>query len=205
MKFYAQTVFPFLLDNILNRPDINELRRDLLSEVQGQILEIGFGTGLNLEYYPPSISKITVIDNNPGMRRRAQKRLRSLKIKVDYQLLSGERLPFPAEAFDSVVSTFTLCSIKNVFQALSEVRRILKPGGKFYFLEHGKSKDPKVVRLQNWLTPLQKRLADGCHLNRNIEEFIKEASLKIISCKTFYLPDTPKFAGYFYQGSAKKI
>ena len=121
MGFYSQVIFPHLSDLLLNRPFIAQYRRNLLATAHGEVLEIGFGTGLNLPYYPACVRKITTVDPNVGMHRLAQQRIRRSKIEVDHRVLSGERLPFEGGTFDCAISTFTLCSIGDVSQALSEV------------------------------------------------------------------------------------
>jgi ubiquinone/menaquinone biosynthesis C-methylase UbiE len=137
MGFYSQVIFPRLCDLLLNRPFVAKHRKQLLSTAYGDVLEVGFGTGLNLPYYPAQVKRITTVDPNTGMHRLAQRRIRQLKIEVDHRVLSGERLPFEGGTFDCAISTFTLCSIGDVGQALSEVYRVLKPGGRLLFLEHG--------------------------------------------------------------------
>ena len=137
MGFYAQVIVPLLCDFGLDRPFVARYRRDLLALASGNILEIGFGTGLNLPCYAPHVRKVTTVDPNVGMYRRAHRRIKQAGIEVDRRLLGGERLPFEGGTFDCVVSTFTLCSIEQVDQALREVYRVLKPGGKLLLLEHG--------------------------------------------------------------------
>ena len=161
------------------------------------------GTGLNLIHYPENINKITAIDPNPGMNRLAQKRIENSDITVDDHLLNSENLPFLDNSFDSVVSTWTLCSIGKVDKAISEIYRVLKPNGKFYFIEHGLSNEPKIQVWQNRLTPIQKIIADGCHLNRNIQKIV-ENQFKILIIEEFYAENVPKIMGYYYQGIATK-
>jgi ubiquinone/menaquinone biosynthesis C-methylase UbiE len=200
MGFYSHYIFPWILEFSLNRPHIKKLRRELLSQAHGKTLEIGSGTGLNLACYPSSLKDLTAIDNNPATRRWFQRRVKRAKIRVDHQILRGKKLPFPEETFETVVTTFTLCSIQNITQALREIHRVLKPTGKFLFLEHGLSPDSKVALWQRRLTPFQKIFGDGCHLDRNIVELLGSASFSLEDLKTFYLPKTPKIMGYFYQG-----
>src|SRR5262249_42170171 len=168
--FYSRVIFPRLCNFLLDNPRVARHRRELLAHADGAILEIGFGTGLNLPCYPKGITRITVIEPNAGMHRLAQKRIRQTGIEVDHPLLGGERLPFDAGTFDCVVSTFTLCSIEQVHQALGEVYRVLKTGGRFLFLEHGLSPEPKVQQWQRRLNWLSRCLGDGCRLDRNIKE-----------------------------------
>lgn len=186
-----------------SNPAFVDYRQQVLSEVFGEVLEIGFGTGLNLPHYPEDIQKLTVIDANPGMNALAQKRIQTSPISIEHRVLNSERLPMPDNSFDSVVSTWTLCSIANVDQALKELHRVLKPGGKFFFLEHGLSDEPKVQVWQNRLTPLQKAIADGCHLNRNIKQLIGN-HFQILQLDQFYAPNEPKTHSYMYQGVATK-
>jgi ubiquinone/menaquinone biosynthesis C-methylase UbiE len=202
--FFSQKIFPRLCDFLLNTPFVARHRGELLAHAQGEVLEIGFGTGLNLPYYPKGIQKLTAVDPNPGMYRLAQKRIKQTQIAVNQQLLSGERLPFEDSRFDCAVSTFTLCSIVDVAQALGEVYRVLKGGGKFLFLEHGLSPEPGVQRWQRRLNWLQLRLASGCHLDRNMKALVGVQPFASVEVKEFYLERMPRTHGYLYQGTAKK-
>ncbi len=204
MGLYSKYLFPRLVDWMLGSREIGELRSELLGETAGKVLEIGFGTGLNLSHYPAGVERLTIVDPNPGMLKRAASRLQGSSFPVERHRLSGERLPFPEENFDSAVSTFTLCSIAGVENALAEVRRVLKTGGKFFFLEHGLSPKPRVSRWQDRLTPLQKIVGDGCHLNRPVDRLVEAAPLKIVRLKKFYFEKFPKIFGYFYLGVAQK-
>jgi ubiquinone/menaquinone biosynthesis C-methylase UbiE len=203
MGFYSQKIFPYLLDWSLSDPTFSKYRQEVLAEVEGEVLEIGFGTGLNLSFYPEEIQKIITVDNNPGVNKLAQKRIEKSSIIVDHRILSGENLPMADNRFDSVVSTWTLCSIKKVEQAVKEIHRVLKPGGKFFFIEHGLSNEANIQTWQNRLTPIQKVIADGCHLNRNIR-LIVEQQFGQVSLEEFYVENTPKFMGYMYKGVAIK-
>lgn len=203
MGFYSQRILPYLLDWSLSDPTMAQYRREVLANVTGEVLEIGFGTGLNLSYYPENIHKLVAIDANPGVHTLAQKRVQKSHITVDNRVLNGESLPMADNTFDSVVSTWTLCSIAKVEQALQEIYRVLKPGGKFFFVEHGLSKEPQVQVWQNRLNPIQKVIGDGCHLNRNIRQLI-EKQFDTVTLKEFYAEKTPKFVGYLYQGVATK-
>jgi ubiquinone/menaquinone biosynthesis C-methylase UbiE len=203
MGFYSQRILPYLLDWGMSDPAIAQYRKEVLANVTGEVLEIGFGTGLNLSYYPESIHKLVAIDANPGVHKIAQKRIQASNITVDRRVLNGENLPMADNTFDSVVSTWTLCSIAKVEQALQEIHRVLKPGGKFFFIEHGLSQEPQIQTWQNRLTPIQKVIADGCHLNRNIRQLV-EKQFDSVTLKEFYAEKTPKFVGYLYQGIATK-
>lgn len=204
MSFYEKKILPYLLDWSLSSAVLQNPRRETLAEVTGEVLEIGFGTGLNLPYYPEPIHKIVTVDPNPGVSAIAQKRIAASPITVEHQVLSGEKLPMTDASFDSVVSTFTLCSIPDVEGAIAEIYRVLKPGGRFFFLEHGLSNEPNVQVWQNRLTPIQKRIAGGCHFNRNIRELI-ENQFGDVKLNEFYLESAPKVTSYLYQGIAKKV
>ncbi|MFE4106767.1 class I SAM-dependent methyltransferase [Almyronema epifaneia] len=203
MGFYSRVIFPRLLDWSMSGEAFAMHRQALLKEVTGNVLEIGFGTGLNLAYYPDAVQQLTIVDPNPGVNAIAQKRIQASSKQVQSYRVSGESLPMADETFDSVVSTWTLCSIPQVDQALAEVARVLKPGGRFFFVEHGLSPEGGVQAWQNRLTPVQKVIADGCHLNRPIQALV-EQHLKILKLDTFYEPGFPKVASYFYQGVAEK-
>lgn len=203
MGFYSRRIFPYLLDWAMDDATFVPYREAILANAQGEVLEIGFGTGLNLSYYPEHIRKIIAIDANPGVSKLAQKRIQSSSVTVDHRVLNGESLPMPDRSFDSVVSTWTLCSIAKVEQALSEIHRVLKPGGQFLFIEHGLSQEPGVQSWQNRLTPIQKIVADGCHLNRNIRQLV-ETQFQTLAIEEFYIDGLPKFMGYLYKGIATK-
>lgn len=204
MGFYSRAVFPWLCELSLSGPFVAEQRQKLLAGAQGNVLEIGFGTGLNLPYYPDRVREISAVDPNPGMRRLAHKRIERTSISVHYHLSSGERLPFGDRTFDCVVSTFTLCSIDAVEQSVSEIFRVLKPGGQFLFLEHGLSREPAVQKWQRRLNWLQMRLANGCRLDRDVRQLVAAQPFSSISIDEFYLERSPKTHGYLYRGVARR-
>jgi ubiquinone/menaquinone biosynthesis C-methylase UbiE len=202
--FYSRVLFPRLCDLLLDWPHVAERRRQLLADVAGDVLEIGFGTGLNLPCYPARVRNITVVEPNVGMSRLARKRVKQTGVEVDQRLVGGEQLPFDPDRFDCVVSTFTLCSIAEVHQALDEVYRVLKPGGRFLFLEHGLSNEATVRRWQRRLNWLEMRLGGGCRLDRNIEELIAARPFASLHVNNYYLTEFPKTHSYMYQGTATK-
>lgn len=203
MGIYSRWIFPYLLDGVMADPAFGQYRHQVLADVSGEVLEIGFGTGLNLAYYPETVTRLTTIDPNRGMNALAQRRIQASNRVVDHHVLTSEQLPIADASFDWVVSTWTLCSIAQIDQALQEIHRVLKPGGKFAFIEHGLSDDPTLQRWQHRLTPLQKVIADGCHLDRNIHQLV-QAVFPDVSVRTFYAPHMPKIGGYLYQGVAIK-
>jgi ubiquinone/menaquinone biosynthesis C-methylase UbiE len=203
MNLYTRFLLPRLLDRSMSDDSLTRHRKDLLSQVTGETLEIGFGTGLNLPYYPAHLQKLTTVDVNPGMNALAARRVRSSNIEVDLQVINSENLPMAEHSFDSVVSTWTLCSIANVEQALQEIYRVLKPEGRFFFIEHGLSNEPNIQTWQHRLTPIQKIIADGCHLDRDIQGLV-EMQFPQVTIAQFPAENLPKVVGYFYKGIATK-
>ena len=204
MSFYSDVVIPFFYDKSMDKPYIKEGRKNILKNVSGEVLEIGFGTGLNIPHYPPSVTKLTIIDKNPGMNKQAEERISASKIKVDNKVINGEELPFEDDSFDSVVSTFTLCSIQNIDKSLKEIHRVLNIDGKFFFQEHGLANEPKIRNWQNRLNPFQKVWADGCNLNRDIKSLIENNGFSITEFKNYFLEKGLKTHTFMYEGIACK-
>jgi ubiquinone/menaquinone biosynthesis C-methylase UbiE len=204
MGFYSNVVFPRIMTMMMSSEAMADQRRHTLSDVSGDVLEIGFGTGLNLPHYPTSLQALTAIDANPGMNGLAQKRIEAASIQVRHEVLDGQHLPMEDGSFDSVVSTWTLCSIPDVDRALDEVYRVLRPDGRFYFIEHGLSPDPDVQKWQRRIEPLNKVLACGCHLTRDFRQIIGARRFRFVELDNFYQPHEPRFAGYMYRGVAAK-
>ncbi len=203
MKLYSQFFFPRLLDVVMGLEPFPSYRKALLRDVTGNVLEIGFGTGLNLDYYPAKVKQLVTVDPNPGIHQLAQKRIEASEVTVNHHCLSGESLPMADSSFDSVVSTWVLCSIPDVAGAIAEVHRVLRPGGKFFFIEHGLSDEPGLQPWQHRLTPIQRVIGDGCHLDRDIAALVKE-QFDQLDYQTFYGDRMPKVAGFMYQGIATK-
>jgi SAM-dependent methyltransferase len=203
-SWYARFIFPRLCDVLLNRPLLARQRRQLLAQAGGRVLEIGFGSGLNLPCYPRQVRQLTTVDPNPGMSRLAQKRIQESAIDVDQRLLRSEHLPFAEGTFDCVVSTFTLCSIPDVSRALAEVHRVLRTGGRLLFLEHGLSPQASVQKWQRRLNWLEMHLADGCRLDRDVRALVTAQPFASVEMVNFYLEGTPKTHGYLYRGMAVK-
>ncbi len=204
MGLYSRHIFPRVLDWSLDNAMMREQRREALSPVEGHVLEIGFGTGLNLPHYPHQVTRLTAIDSERMLPKRVSERIARARFPVEiFQLDAGGRLPFEDDSFDGVASTLTLCSITDIASALAEIRRVLKPAGSFVFLEHGRSDDPKVARRQDRFNPLQKFVGRGCNLNRRIDQLIKAAGLDLARLDRFLLPDTPRLLGEMYRGVAR--
>ncbi|MCG3161802.1 MAG: Ubiquinone/menaquinone biosynthesis C-methyltransferase UbiE [Acidobacteria bacterium] len=203
MGFYARYIFPRILDWSLGAPEFGKYRRRALEPACGETLEIGFGTGLNLPYYPEAVTKLTVIDSEDMLRERVQQRIADCPIPVTKMRLDAQgRLPFNDHTFDTAVSTLTLCSIGDTSAALAEIRRVLKPEGRFVFFEHGRSDDPRVARRQDRFNPIQKIIGVGCNMNRRIDELIEGAGFKITNLDRFLLPKTPRLLAEMYRGVA---
>ncbi|HJS06925.1 MAG TPA: class I SAM-dependent methyltransferase [Pirellulales bacterium] len=202
MGLYARYIFPRIMHWSMSLPDLAEERRIALAGVSGDVLEIGFGSGMNLPHYPSNVRKITAVDANAGTFRLAARQLEQSPIEVEHFVLSSERLPMADASFDSVVSTFTLCSIADVAAALREVRRVLRPGGRYFFLEHGLSPDVKIARWQHRFSPLTRWLGEGCHLDRPIRRLVEAAAFQTVQCDEHELPSMGKLGGYLYRGAA---
>ncbi len=204
MGFYASVVLPRVLDRVMSGENFDALRRRLLTDTGGQTLEIGFGTGLNLPHYTGAVRRLTAVDPNPGMHRLARRRIRRSALPVRMEVLDGKSLPFDDASFDSVVSTWTLCSISDIGSALGEMLRVLRPSGVFRFVEHGRSPDAGVRKWQARLTPFQRRIAGGCRLDRDIRGLIENAGFRIAHLETFYMEGMPRVGGYLYFGRAER-
>lgn len=203
MGLWSKHLFPRLCHLAMRgeRP-FGALRQELLAGASGRVLEIGLGTGLNLPRYPDAVDSVDGIDPNPGMNRIASEAAARAPFPVAVHRAGAERLPFPDQTFDTAVSTWTLCSVGDVPAALAEIARVLRPGGRFLFLEHGRSHEPRIARWQHRLTPIQRRFADGCHLDRDFEQLLAASPLAVDHVDRFYGPDLPKLAGYLYRGTA---
>jgi ubiquinone/menaquinone biosynthesis C-methylase UbiE len=204
MGIYADILFPRLMDWIMDSPKFHEQRTLALAGARGSVLEIGFGTGLNLPHYPRDVVWLTILDPAKFLPARVTQRIASAYIPVEVVHQSAERLPFDDATFDCVVSTWTLCTIPDPLAALREARRALKPGGLFLFLEHGRSDEPRVAIWQDRLNPIQRVIGCGCNLNRPIDRFVREAGLHLTRLDRFVMPDVPRLAGEMYRGCATR-
>lgn len=202
MNLYERYLLPWLIDAVCALPAAARERAKIVPRARGEVLEIGIGTGHNLPYYAPRrVAGVTGID--PGvLRRRIMRRARAAGIEVKLLSLSAESIPAEDASFDTLVSTFTLCSIPDVECALAEMRRVLKPTGRLLYLEHGTAPDPHVRRWQDRLTPWWKPLAGGCHLNRNIPRLIAGAGFNIVEQHSEYIRG-PRILSYVFRGEAQ--
>lgn len=204
MGFYSNVIFPHVLDWAMRDPQMAEQRPLVLEKAQGDIFEVGFGTGLNLRYYPDTVEKITTADPHPTMGKIAQRRVDASSIDVDHHVIGGESLPFEDESFDTIVCTWTLCSIPDIEAALGQFHRILRKDGKLLFIEHGLSDNPKVQQWQNRINPVWKIIGDGCNLNRNHRELIQDHQFTFDEIDTFSFAKGLRPATFMYRGVAQK-
>ncbi len=205
MGLYCKYVFPRLMDYVMHGEEFKLLRTALLQSVAGEVLEIGIGTGLNLRHYRPNVSRVRAVDLNPMLPARVAERRGGVSFPVEISHHSAERLPYDDRTFDCVVSTWTLCTITDPVRALQEVRRVLKPEGRFLFLEHGRSDDQKIARWQDSLNPVQNIIGCGCNLNRRIDDLIAQAGLTITQLDRFAMQGVPRIGGEMYRGMATSL
>ncbi|MFN0124566.1 MAG: class I SAM-dependent methyltransferase [Blastocatellia bacterium] len=204
MGLYGKYVFPRLLEWALGNRQAEKLRRQSLAPVRGDVLEIGFGTGLNLPFYAAGLTRLTTVEPENMLSEMVAQRIARSGLGVrQLRLDASGRLPLDDQSFDFVVSTWTLCSISNVTAALRETQRVLRPGGRFVFLEHGRSDFPNVARWQDRLNPIQKVIGCGCHMNRAMDKIITASGYEIESLNRFVMKDTPRLFGEMYQGMAR--
>jgi ubiquinone/menaquinone biosynthesis C-methylase UbiE len=205
MGFYDRHILPWLLDAAMSTKPITYQRKKVVPRAEGRVLEIGFGAGHNLPYYDAAkVSHLWALEPSAEMRARAAERVAASPIKLDYLGLSGESIPLGDNEADTVLITYTMCTIPDVAKALGEMRRVLKPTGRMIFCEHGTAPDANVERWQRRITPVWKSLCGGCHVDRPIPKLIQDAGFKVEDLQTMYLPGTPRFAGFNYWGSATK-
>ncbi len=202
MGLYRHHIFPRLMDWVMAGEEFRRLRTGLLSHVHGEVLELGIGTGLNLPHYPKTITWLHAVDPANLLPKIVMERSVGQSFPIRIQHLTAEALPYDDHSFDFVVSTWTLCTIPDPIKALREVRRVVKPGGVFLFLEHGRSEDKKVASWQDRLNPLQNIIGCGCNLNRQIDDIIAQAGLKIMTLDRFQMQSVPRLGGEMYRGTA---
>jgi ubiquinone/menaquinone biosynthesis C-methylase UbiE len=203
MGFYREHVLPRLVDRACGTAELRQWRRQTTRGLYGTVLEIGFGSGLNLPAYPLEVHLVYAVEPAMTARRLAEGRISASHAHVEHVALRGESLPLDDESCDGALSTFTLCTIPGVEAALAEVWRVLRPGGRFHFLEHGLSPDPSIATWQRRLEPLQKRVADGCHLTRDATELVRAAGFDIERVESRYARG-PKPWTWLTEGAAVK-
>lgn len=202
-SFYDRHILPRLLTSACSSPPMMRQRSKIVPQATGRVLELGIGMGLNLSFYDSSqVSSVVGVDPSPELRALALAAPRPEGLNVEVEDGTAESLPFEARAFDTVVCTFTLCSVHTPAAALAEARRVLKPGGRLLFCEHGLAPDPGTARWQRRWEPIWKRLAGGCHLTRPISSAIEAAGFRIEGLESMYVPHTPRIAAWNEWGAA---
>jgi ubiquinone/menaquinone biosynthesis C-methylase UbiE len=205
MGLYDRYVLPVLLNAAMGTKPIRYQRKKVVPRAQGRVLEIGFGAGHNLPFYDASkVSHLWALEPSREMRARAAERVSQSSIPLEFLDLPSEQIPLGNEEADTVLVTYTLCTIPDVTKALGEMRRVLKPRGKMIFCEHGEAPDANVKRWQDRITPVWKSLCGNCHVGRQIPKLIQDSGFRIEQMETMYLPGTPRFAGFNYWGDAVK-
>ena len=193
MGIYSDHVLPRLVNVACGMKSGDPLRERVCAGLDGEVVEIGFGSGLNVPFYSERVSKVSAVEPADLGWKLAEKRLSAATVPVERSGLDGQSLPFEDDSFDSALSTWTLCTIPDAAAALSEVRRVLKPGGKIHFVEHGLAPDEAVQKWQHRLEPIQKRVFGGCHLTRRPVELLKQAGFDVVELDVFYEDNAPKF------------
>jgi ubiquinone/menaquinone biosynthesis C-methylase UbiE len=204
MGYYSDNVLPRILNKAMDAKIQRAARARVCEGLHGEVVEIGFGSGLNLAYYPAEVTRVVAVEPSSVSMQLARPRLATSTASVELGGLDGQHLDLPSEQFDAVLSTWTLCTIPDLTAALAEVRRVLKPGGEFHFVEHGHAPDASVVRWQERLEPLNMRVVGGCHLTRTIADDITRSGFDIEQLDTYYTKGVPKPWGYTYEGRARK-
>ena len=193
MGVYTDHVLPRIVNVACGMKSNNPLRERVCHGLEGDVVEIGFGSGLNVPFYPPDVSRVAAVEPADLGWKLAGKRLAATPVPVERSGLDGQSLPFEDDSFDMALSTWTMCTIPDIAVALSEVRRVLKPGGKLHFVEHGLAPDESVRRWQHRLEPVQKRVFGGCHLTRPTVDMLQRAGFTIAEVDRFYEDGAPKF------------
>ena len=192
MGIYGEQVLPRLINVACGMATAEPLRERVCAGLTGGVVEIGFGSGLNVPFYPAAVTRVAAIEPSDVGWKLARKRVAASSVKVERAGLDGQALPFGDDSFDCAVSTWTMCTIPDVEAALAEVRRVLRPGGTLHFVEHGLAPDPSVVRWQRRLDPVQQRLFGGCHLTRRIVDLLERSGFTIRELDVFYEKGAPK-------------
>jgi ubiquinone/menaquinone biosynthesis C-methylase UbiE len=202
MGFYNNHVLPGLTHLVCSQQDIARQRRKIVPKAFGRILEIGMGSGLNLPYYNPAqVDQVWGLDPSVSLTQMASKKAAQIPFKVDFITLSAEQIPLDKNSADTIVVTYTLCSIPDVSQALKEMNRVLKPGGRLLFCDHGRAAERSVTRWQDALTPFWKQVSGGCHLNRPIASLIENSGFKFQHLDMAYMSPL-KIISFNYWGAA---
>lgn len=203
MSFYENYILPHVINVACGSKPVRRQREKVVPHAEGHVLEIGMGSGLNIPFYQPDkIEKVWGLEPSEGMRRKAKPMADAAPFDLEWLDLPGEEIPLDDNSVDTVVLTFTLCTIPDTLTAVKQMRRVLKPGGKLLFSEHGKAPDEAVFKWQNRLNKTWGRFAGGCHINRDIPLLLEQGGFDIKKIDTMYVPSTPKVAAFTYWGYA---
>src|SRR6185437_6393619 len=203
MGWYERRVLPRIVDVSLRSVDFARIRARVAGDLDGEVLEIGFGSGLNVPHYPVTLTKVVAIDPATTGRKLAASRIARCAVPIEFAGLDAGDLPVADSSVDHVLSTWTLCTVPDPARALAEIRRVLRPGGSLNFAEHGLAPDEKVARFQRRFTPVQRCVFGGCQLDRPIDELIATAGFDLTKLDSYYMPG-PRAVGYTFEGIAAK-
>jgi SAM-dependent methyltransferase len=202
MGYYNDHIVPHIVNTACGMKSLHPMRERVCAGLTGDVVEIGFGSGSNIAFYPAAVSRVTAVEPSDVAWKLAAKRIRASSVPIERAGLDGQDLPFDDDTFDAALSTWTMCTIPDAVAALQEIRRVLKPGGRLHFVEHGLAPDLKVQRWQRRLDPFEKRLAGGCSFTRQPIELVTKSGFTIDEIDVFYEPHSPKFAGALSLGTA---
>lgn len=203
MGFYEDQILPRAIDFVMDTGPMRRLRERTAAPLEGTVLEIGFGTGLNLPHYPARVDRMLAVDPATLGRKLASERLAATRFPVEFVGLDGQSIDLPDASVDSALCTWTLCTIPDAERALAEVKRILRPGGALRFVEHGRHPSPRVARWQDRLNPVQNLFAGGCNLNREIDRIVQSSGFVLEELDTFAMPG-PRVMTWSYLGTARR-
>jgi ubiquinone/menaquinone biosynthesis C-methylase UbiE len=203
MGWYRDQILPRCTNILMGGRPLARVRARVAADLEGKVLEVGFGSGLNVPHYPAAVTLVQAVDPAMLGRKLAARRLAASRVPVEFVGLDGQALPLESASIDHVLVTWTMCTIPDVDGALREIHRVLRPGGQVHFVEHGRSPDPGVARWQDRLTPLQRRLFGGCHLNRPIDRLLTQAGFRLTRMTNYYMAG-PKPMEYMFEGVATK-
>ena len=203
MGLWTNHVVPRVANKALGTREVHQIRERVCAGLSGEVVEIGFGSGLNVGHYPPAVTRIAAVEPSDVGWGLARERLAAATVLVQRAGLDGQALPFPDDSFDAALSTFTMCTIPDLDAALAELRRVLRPGGTLHFVEHGKAPDASVQRWQKRIEPFYSPMAGGCRLSRPIDDLLTGAGFDLEKLERYYAPKDPKPFGYLYEGVAR--
>mgnify|MGYP001603574025 FL=1 len=202
MSFYEKWILPRLVDVTMRNKEATRYRSQIVPQARGTVLEIGVGSGLNLPFYGTGIEQLYGLDPSEELLAMARKKARAIAFPIDFLAHSGEEIPLDNGCVDTVVTTWTLCTIPDPAKALKEMKRVLKPGGMLLFAEHGLAPEASIQGWQQWLNPLWSRITGGCNLNRKMDELIQVSGFQIVELKMEYA-EGPRPMSYVYSGRAQ--